>query len=45
MLFHNDCTYVAHTLLTLGHEFQQSIPLPITMAWYVPCLLAERLCF
>jgi hypothetical protein len=35
MLFHNDCMYIAHHLLTMGHEFQATIPLPITMAWCV----------
>lgn len=31
-LHHNNCMYLAHHLLTLGHQFQSQLPKPLTMA-------------
>ena len=30
-LHHNNCLYLAHHLLTLGHQFQSQLPKPLTM--------------
>jgi hypothetical protein len=29
MLFHNDCMYIAHHLLTLGHQYRSRLPPPL----------------
>lgn len=30
MLFHNDCLYVAHHMLTIGHQYKPRLPAPLS---------------
>jgi centromere/kinetochore protein ZW10 len=34
-IFHNDCFYIAHHLLTLGHQFRAALPKVRSCSWFV----------
>merc|ERR1712224_909776 len=46
MLFHNDCLYIAHNLLTMGYSYRSGLPPPLdsvaTTADMVPAFRSSR---